>query len=612
MKNIIRFTTLVSVSVLALSSCEDFLNKYPETALSPDTFYSTEAELELATNSFYSMLHKPDDTSDGALQDNDLEYHISLSSIQKGTRQAETASWGVSTWDDLRSINYYLEHSSNCKSESVRAKYDAVAYFFRAWFYFDKVKMYGDIPYYDFVISDKDQTALYRPRDSRGYVMQKVMEDLDKAIAGLPDAWSSDAIYHLSKDAARALKSRAALFEGSWRKYHDIADEVYADSLTLSPEYFFKLAADAAEQIMQTGKYKMYTGGTIVKDQPYRDYFVLEDAETAETIFSRRFTSTDELMVRHGVQFSMKNQRYSLTRALAYHYLNADGTPFQTRPDYQTMQYSEEFKDRDPRMTQTMASPGYVEVGGSSLYAEDCKSYDRSGYRPIKYFSDDTHDGATTSTTDYALFRYGEVLLNYAEAKAELGLADQDVIDRSVNVVRARVGMPELNAANADANVDSFLASYYTDSHLEGAHKGLILEIRRERTVELVNEGLRLWDMFRWHEGQQICPASNTMGAGFKGIWFPALGEYDMDGDGVNDLCIYKGTKPSTDCVNLLDVSKDNTLSEGDKGYLVQFSEETYLWQERDYLYPIPTSQRQIYPVDDETGESVLTQNPGY
>ena len=360
----------------------------------------------------------------------------------------------------------------------------------------------------------------------------------------------------------------------------------------------------------------MYKGETIVKGQPYRDFFVLEDAETSETILSRRYLYTDEMNIRHGVQFKYKNQRHSLTRALAYHYLMADGTPFQSQEGWQTMQYNQEFKNRDPRMAQTIAAPDYVAVGtdASTKYYPSCKDYDRSGYRPIKYFSDDTHDGAGTSTTDYAIFRYGEVLLNYAEAKAELGEADQTVIDQTVNVIRARVGMPALDVVKANGAPDAFLSSYYTDKHLDGADKGLILEIRRERTVELVNEGFRLWDKLRWHEGQQLCPASNTLGPGFIGCWFPGLGEYDMNNDGTPDLCIYTGTKPSTDCENTLDVSegKENTLSEGTSGYLIQFKDQSYKWEEKDYLYPIPVKQIQIYPKDEATGESVLTQNPGY
>lgn len=607
------------LSVLAFSSCEGFLDKFPETSLSPETFYTSEKELELATNGFYTMLPSPDNTTDGALQDNDLEYHVALSSLQMGNRSAENESWSSSTWSNLRALNYYLEHSVNCTSEDIRKKYDGVAYFFRAMFYYEKVRKYGDIPWYDHVISANDKASLYRARDSRGFVMQKIMEDLDKAIDGLPVTWT-EGVYRINKYAAYAFKSRVALFEGTWRKYHDVPDETYTKEdgtqMTLSSEYFLTQAADAAKAVIDYGKYKMYKGETIVKGQPYRDFFVLEDAETSETILSRRYLYTDEMNIRHGVQFKYKNQRHSLTRALAYHYLMADGTPFQSQEGWQTMQYNQEFKNRDPRMAQTIAAPDYVAVGtdASTKYYPSCKDYDRSGYRPIKYFSDDTHDGAGTSTTDYAIFRYGEVLLNYAEAKAELGEADQTVIDQTVNVIRARVGMPALDVTKANGTPDAFLSSYYTDKHLDGPDKGLILEIRRERTVELVNEGFRLWDMLRWHEGQQLCPASNTLGPGFIGCWFPGLGEYDMNNDGTPDLCIYTGTKPSTDCENTLDVSegKENTLSEGTSGYLIQFKDQTYKWEEKDYLYPIPVKQIQIYPKDEATGESVLTQNPGY
>lgn len=607
------------LSVLAFSSCEGFLDKFPETSLSPETFYTSEKELELATNGFYTMLPSPDNTTDGALQDNDLEYHVALSSLQMGNRSAENETWSSSTWSNLRALNYYLEHSVNCTSEDIRKKYDGVAYFFRAMFYYEKVRKYGDIPWYDHVISANDKASLYRARDSRGFVMQKIMEDLDKAIDGLPVTWT-EGVYRINKYAAYAFKSRVALFEGTWRKYHDVPDETYTKEdgtqMTLSSEYFLTQAADAAKAVIDYGKYKMYKGETIVKGQPYRDFFVLEDAETSETILSRRYLYTDEMNIRHGVQFKYKNQRHSLTRALAYHYLMADGTPFQSQEGWQTMQYNQEFKNRDPRMAQTIAAPDYVAVGtdASTKYYPSCKDYDRSGYRPIKYFSDDTHDGAGTSTTDYAIFRYGEVLLNYAEAKAELGEADQTVIDQTVNVIRARVGMPALDVTKANGTPDAFLSSYYTDKHLDGPDKGLILEIRRERTVELVNEGFRLWDMLRWHEGQQLCPASNTLGPGFIGCWFPGLGEYDMNNDGTPDLCIYTGTKPSTDCENTLDVSegKENTLSEGTSGYLIQFKDQSYKWEEKDYLYPIPVKQIQIYPKDEATGESVLTQNPGY
>ena len=124
----------MAAAALALSSCSGFLDKFPETSLSPETFYTNEQECRLATNRFYDLVTAPDNTTNGALQDNDLQYHISLSGLQKGTRSAETASWSKDTWKYLRYINYYLAHSGNCTNEAVRTKSDAVACFFHAWF----------------------------------------------------------------------------------------------------------------------------------------------------------------------------------------------------------------------------------------------------------------------------------------------------------------------------------------------------------------------------------------------------------------------------------------------------------------------------------------------
>lgn len=210
MKTISKILIFVSMS-LALSGCDDFLTKEPETNLSPNTFFSSEAELELWTNRFYSLFAGPDTD---AIQVSDIQIAKNLSSVQQGTRSPATENWGTSAWAYLRYINYYLERSGNCPDETIRQRYDGVAYFFRALFYFEKVRKYGDIPYYDFVIPSNDWASLKRPRDSRGFVMKKVMEDLDRAITDLPDNWPSDALYRLSKNAARAMKARAALYEG--------------------------------------------------------------------------------------------------------------------------------------------------------------------------------------------------------------------------------------------------------------------------------------------------------------------------------------------------------------------------------------------------------------
>lgn len=591
MKTISKILIFVSMS-LALSGCDDFLTKEPETNLSPNTFFSSEAELELWTNRFYSLFAGPDTD---AIQVSDIQIAKNLSSVQQGTRSPATENWGTSAWAYLRYINYYLERSGNCSDETVRQRYDGVAYFFRALFYFEKVRKYGDIPYYDFVIPSNDWASLKRPRDSRGFVMKKVMEDLDRAITDLPDNWPSDALYRLSKNAARAMKARAALYEGTFRKYHGIADETI-DGVTISADYFLQLAADAAWAIMEQNKYSLYKGNTLKLDAPYREYFILEDGDAKETILSMRFNA--DILVRHGIQFTFRNMRHSATQRLVNHYLMADGSKIQDQPGYETMTYNQQFQNRDPRMAQTLMAPGYVDLNGIDEVIEDCKSYDMTGYRFIKFVSDDTHNGATTSTTDWSVFRYPEILLTYAEAKAELGTLTPEDIALTVDIVRDRVGMPALDMAAANNNPDPLMASYYPNVN-SGANKGVILEIRRERTVELLMENLRYWDIMRWKEGKRFEKP-------FTGLYFPGTGSYDLNNDGVDDVCIWSGSKPATSAPAVYELNKEIFLSGGDSGYIIIHTDYARSWnEERDYLYPVPTDDRVLT-------QGAITQNPGW
>lgn len=581
----ILYIAAASVALLFVACNDDFLTKTPETSLSPDTFFASEKEQELWTNRFYNLFDSADGSTEGAMQSSDDKINMSVGSLILGTRSAATESW---SWTYLRYINYFLERSDNCTDEAVRTKYEGVAYFFRALFYYQKVRKYGDVPWYDHVIESNNQDDLRRPRDDRSTVMRNVIADLDRAAEMLPAAWSSDAVYRVNRYAALALKSRVALFEGTFRKYHNLGDY----------EYFLTQSADAAQKVIESGKYSLYSKGST----PYRDLFMLEDADTKESILSIRYNA--DLLVRHGIQFTLRNMRHGATRRFMNHYLMVDGSTFESKEGWQTMSYTDECSGRDPRLAQTILTPGYIQAGETELSANDLTAL--TGYRFIKFVSDATHEGATTSTTDWSLFRYSEVLLNYAEAKAELGTLTQDDVDKTVAVIRTRAwagsgtAAPKLDMVAANSAPDSYLESCYPN--VSATNKGVILEIRRERTVELVAEGLRQWDMLRWKEGAQIQPP-------YQGCYFAALGEYDMDGDGKNDLCLWSGSKPSTKCATSKEVGagKDIVLSEGDHGYIVAFSDQAFtVWDEsRDYLWPIPADQRVA------TG-GALTQNPGW
>ena len=599
-------------TAFALVSCEDFLTKAPETSLSPDSYFSSKEELDLWANKIYSDVIIAPLT---LVQINgDDSGSSSLSDLQKGSLTPSSKSWSASTWKPLRNINYMLE-KNRCSDSSVKSMYDGVAYFFRAWFYFNMVRQYGDIPWYDHVIGSGDAKDLNKPRDPRGYVMLKVMQDLDKAYDLLPAKWESNSVYHVSKDAALALKSRAALFEGTFRKYHagDVfvpQDEQTFEQIAISSEYFLRQAVDAGSKML--GRRKLYTGNTLglaslASNASYREYFILESAETNETILALRYSQ--EALVRHNIQFTYKNSRRSASQKFVNHYLQANGEPIQNRAGWQTLQFDQVFKDRDPRMAQTLHGPDFVKVdvdAATNTHPKEQLSFERTfnGYRVIKYISDSSHEMASTSTADYAVLRYAEVLLNYAEAKAELGELTDDDVAKTIDVIRARVGMPAMKTV--PTVTDDLMQQYYPRA--KGSQLAAILEVRRERTVELVCEGFRQWDMLRWGEGAMLTPKAN---GGFRGIYVPGLGEFDLDKDGAVDICLYTGTKPasSAPATNIIEIGGVVKITGGSgsgDGYLTYFDAEDYIWNEgRDYLWPIPADQRALT-------QGALSQNPGW
>ena len=603
MKTISKILIFVSMS-LALSGCDDFLTKEPETNLSPNTFFSSEAELELWTNRFYSLFAGPDTD---AIQVSDIQIAKNLSSVQQGTRSPATENWGTSAWAYLRYINYYLERSGNCPDETIRQRYDGVAYFFRALFYFEKVRKYGDIPYYDFVIPSNDWASLKRPRDSRGFVMKKVMEDLDRAITDLPDNWPSDALYRLSKNAARAMKARAALYEGTFRKYHSrepSSDKPWQNDVYNADNKFLREAAAAAKEIMDKGPFSLVTGDV---KTAYRSLFTSAGLLTQEVIFGREYSK--ELSAFHETSWYYYSPTYgtkiAMTKKFMNTYLTTKGTPFTDIDGYKTVDFIHEFDGRDARMAQTVISPSYqMKISGRTVPYSPNWKVTRTGYHPIKWSIDDDADNVLSKAASWnslPIIRYAEVLLNYAEAKAELGTLTQDDIDLTIKKLRDRVGMPNLDMAQANANPDPYLSAPETGyPNVTGPNKGVLLEIRRERTIELLQEGHRYYDLIRWKEGKAFTQP-------LLGIYIPSKGEYDLDGDGTPDIYLKtKGESPSTKAPLIMEIDQDIFLSEGDHGYISPHKKNPGEWnEERDYYYPIPTDDRSL------TG-GALTQNPGW
>lgn len=244
------------------------------------------------------------------------------------------------------------------------------------------------------------------------------------------------------------------------------------------------------------------------------------------------------------------------------------------------MGFYEEMQNRDKRLAQTIRSVGYKRIGDNTVQLPDFAAT-MTGYQVSKFVSDISQDGDGASYQDIAIIRYAEVLLNYAEAKAELGLLTQDDIDKSIKLIRNRVGMPNLNMSDANQSPDAVIAAMYPN--VTGANKGVLLEIRRERRIELALEGFRWDDLVRWKAGKLLEPH-------FTGMYFPSLGEFDLDNDGKADLLLYEeGNEPQSNASQKVKIGGVIQLTEGDKGYLIGFKDNKKKFdEERDYLYPLP------------------------
>ena len=302
--------------------------------------------------------------------------------------------------------------------------------------------------------------------------------------------------------------------------------------------------------------------------------------------------------------------RPGMSRKIVASYLMNDGSRFTDNPLWKTLKFSDEMKDRDPRLAQSIRTPGYKRIGQLNPVAPDFVAA-ITGYQPIKYVTTVDHDAWNSADNDLIIFRAGEVLLNFAEAKAEAGTLTQDDLDISINKLRDRVAMPHLSMAAANADPDPFLTNeeWGGYQHVGTENKGVILEIRRERTIELAQEGFRYYDVMRWKEGKMFEKQH-------YGMYFPGPGEYDLDGNGSIDLLLYEGTvAPDSDAKLKYSLgtpgdpnapAPDIILSGGTSGYVNPHKNTVCTWKEdRDYLYPIPTDERSLTL-------GALTQNPGW
>ncbi|MVZ65357.1 RagB/SusD family nutrient uptake outer membrane protein [Sphingobacterium sp. DK4209] len=561
---ILKITLYTFVATLLLQSCKDdgFLDRFPKDAFSEPTFFKTEDDLLLYANGFYDNL--PAITNYSEDNNSDVMVPRSINDLLAGTYVIPNngGGWATGDWQAIRQCNYFLTRYSQANTTN-KEIYAGEVRFFRALFYWQKVERFGDVP---LVIKDLDETSeeLFGPRVNRNEVMDFVLEDLKFAVENLP-AKGTQKAGRLNKDVARALLSRVGLWEGTFRKYHALGNHT-------AP---LEASVQASLDLMAANSgYKLYTTGDPTKD--YYNLFIQQDlSNNPENILNRAYILN---ISTQGYSRTATENNTGVSKSFVEQYLFTDGKP----KDLTSFTYDEssplkEHLNRDPRYAQTIATPNFIWQFNSSTSTPTGlpaigTSRTSTGYWLIKGRSSDAAQYiANQSDIDAFIFRFGEVLLNFAEAKYELdGTISQTDLDRSINLLRARVGMPKLLTTVAN-DVNGVDYGY--------SIAPLLREIRRERQVELIGEGQRWKDILRWKAGKLIESAKSILGMKL---------DANLKAEYVNQ-------------------GKDiNAIETNADGYIIVYpsvSGGKRVWNNKNYYYPLPIDQITL---------AKYTQNPGW
>lgn len=585
MKKYINSVFLFLIATILFSSCKkDLLELYPIDAVSNVTYWNTENDLATYNNGLYNQTTNNDnvpilwghstgnDNNSIFFQDGYTDNMAStvgyFAAIRSGSILVPAApqTFGYKGWGFVRAINVGLENYNTAKiAQAVIDKYIGEARLFRGWFYAEKVEKFGDVPWVERSLNI-DAPELYAPRMSRDSAMDKILADLNFASTKLPDSWADgNAPGRINRWGALLVKARVCLYEGTWRKYRGLPNATK----------WLTEAANASKELIDKGPYTLHQTGDVNND--YSSFQrALNLAGNKEVMYWKKYQTG---VLNCNVQASYARTMFGSTKSFVEDFLCTDGLPINLSPLYKGDDKIEDvFINRDPRLRQCILHPADSKILGY----DTVNTYPRfpgmpaglmtttGGYHVVKHFNPAYIGQAfNTGETPAIVLRFGEALLTYAEAQAELGLITQADLDLSINKLRTRVGMPKMVLTNIPVD------SRYTADGVSP----LIVEIRRERRIELFNEGFRYNDLKRWKQGKKLeqitlgiqwnaAAKARYVGASIKTLVDPVSGKTYIE--------VYQGTvyaKPIFD-------------------------------ESKHYLWPIPLSSLAENPN--------IKQNPGY
>jgi len=514
----------IGALTLSVSSCFD-LNKEPEGVLSTVKPFTGVGEMTSYLDQFYeSGVREQGFNWTGAyIASGDLiSDNMSGSAINTRLNGDLTlANAGkLDAYTHIRNVNFMLTNLDNC-DEKGSARYKQCvgeAHYFKAWFYYTLFKSYGQLTWLDKPL-DPNTDQMLLPRANRTVIADSILSELDKAIANLNEQ-NSAASMRVHRDVARALKAEVALYEATWEKYHKAKNDPFFDPTVTSEKItsYLSQCVEACQAIVDRNVWSIYTTNNTTND--YRQLFQTEDlSNNKEVLWFKRYDGTN---IGNNVDRYLNKGGGSagITASLVDDYLTIDGQPFigTAKTDAKKV-FGDELKPtlRDPRLSQTVCMPGQQlrpDEGPYKLPPLTGASYHKNetGYSILKHVQIDfkgSLDAEFRGSTPGIQFRYAEVLLNYAEALAELdGAANAAKIVELVSPLRKRVGMPDMDF-DREYNTSADYPFHTLDKYLQA--------VRRERRVELAIEGKRFDDIMRWAAAQELIMGQRAVGALFVG-----------------------------------------------------------------------------------------------
>lgn len=550
---------IVFMTLIFLSGCiKDTLDRKPLNMISDADVWTSEELIDIYMNTLYNNLPmgfvgEPyltcfTDESTSTI----LNWPVPVSNYGNLSlaRNPNMYSW-------IRKANYFLERVKSATiSESSINKYVAECRFIRAFYYFDLVKKYGGMPIIKEVQSfNNNLEELQVPRNTEEEVYDFISDELDAAIADLPDAWNASNSNRATKMVAQALKSRAMLYAGSIAKYGTVQLNGLIGIPASKANAYFTKSLNAAKAVMESNIYGLYDKsynpiaktGDPVKN--FTDIFL--DKNNKEIIFQKAYVYPEKT---HDYDYANLPRSYlpassgsigpllGLVESFEYidgtpGTLNIDGLEFDSPDDL--------FKDKDPRFSASIFRSESPYIGKNvqiyrGIYDTDGTLYDlfgapfpkdpsvmqvgrdgpfptlrytKSGFYVRKMINQSRISVEGWCDQNYIEIRYAEVLLNYAESALELGTNFSEALD-AINQIRNRAGIKLLNSG--ELTID---------------------RLRNERKVELAFEDKRFWDIRRWRIGtnlfkntfmEGLYPYLKYTGSGYKYI-FKKISGYPLD-----------------------------------------------------------------------------------